>query len=54
MLRSLPGYRRGARPSAIPGTGLRGLLVAASLGAGLALAISLIGAITGWHGGPPG
>jgi hypothetical protein len=54
MLRSLPAYRRGAGTRRVPGSGLRGLLVAASLGAGVALAITLAGAISGWHGGPPG
>ena len=54
MLRSLPGYRRGARAPRVPGSGLRGILVAASLGTGVALAISLASAISGWHGGPPG
>ncbi len=54
MLRSLPDYRRGARARHVPGSGLRGILVAASLGAGAALAISLAGAISGWHSGPPG
>jgi hypothetical protein len=54
MVRSLPGYRRGARTRRVPGSGLRGVLVAASLGAGVALAITLAGAISGWHGGPPG
>jgi hypothetical protein len=39
---------------AVPGTGLRGLLVAASVGAGLALALSLLSVITGWHGGHAG
>ena len=34
MLRSLPDYRRGARTRRVPGSGLRGMLVAASLGAG--------------------
>jgi hypothetical protein len=54
MVRSLPDYRSGARTRQVPGSGLRGVLVAASLGAGVALAISLAGAISGWHGGPPG
>ena len=54
MLRSLPDYRRGARTRNVPGSGLRGMLVAASLGAGVALAIALAGAIGGWHGGSPG
>jgi uncharacterized membrane protein len=38
----------------VPGSGLRGLLVAASLGAGTALAISLISSISGWHAGASG
>ncbi len=54
MLRALPGYRRGAGARGLPGSGLRGVLVAASLGAGIALAISLASAISGWHGGPSG
>jgi len=54
LLRSLPGYRRGARAPRVPGSGARGMLVAASLGAGVALAISLAGVISSWHGGPPG
>jgi hypothetical protein len=40
-----------SRSHEVPGAGLRGMLVAASLGAGLALALSLLRAITGWHGG---
>ena len=32
------------------GAGARALLLAASLGGGLALALALLGAITGWHG----
>ena len=54
MLRSLPDYQRGTRARHVPGSGLRGMLVAASLGAGVALAISLAGAISGWHGGTAG
>ena len=41
---------RGARAHPVPGAGLRAMLVAASIGAGAALAISLVGAIAGWHG----
>ena len=37
-----------------PGSGLRGTLVAAALGAGLALALSLTSAISAWHGPLPG
>ena len=42
------------RRRAVPGTGLRGVLVAASLGAGLALALSLVSAISGWQSGHVG
>ena len=35
----------------VPGSGLRGMLVAASLGTGAALALALLGSVTGWHGG---
>ena len=42
------------REHPVPGSGLRGLLVAASLGVGTALAISLVSSISGWHGGPSG
>ena len=55
--RGLKSVRRdwgSVRHHPVPGSGLRGLLVAASLGAGAALAISLIGSISGWHGGPSG
>lgn len=38
------------RSRRVPGSGLRGMLVAASLGAGVALAISLASAIGAWHG----
>ena len=40
-----------ARRQAVPGTGVRGMLLAASLGAGLALAVSLLGAIGRWQTG---
>jgi hypothetical protein len=53
ILVSLSEYRRSGRRRRIPGAGLRGTLVAASLGVGLALAISLTSAIAGWHGGGP-
>jgi hypothetical protein len=53
VVRSLAGARlaRGRPPA---GAGLRGALIAASLGAGLALALSLGGAISAWHGPLPG
>ncbi|HMA27040.1 MAG: hypothetical protein ACM33U_02905 [Solirubrobacterales bacterium] len=54
VLTSLLSDWRGARTHRVHGSGLRGMLVAASLGAGLALAISLAGAIGGWHGSPSG
>jgi hypothetical protein len=54
VLTSLLSDWRGARAHRVPGSGLRGMLVAASLGAGLALAISLVSAISGWHGGLSG
>jgi hypothetical protein len=54
MLRSIGSGWRGSRTQRVPGSSLRGMLVAASLGAGIALAISLASAISGWHGGPSG
>ncbi len=51
MVRSLGAGWSDAGPHRVPGSGLRGMLVAASLGAGVALAISLVSAIGGWHGG---
>ena len=54
VARSLVADWRGARAHRVPGAGLRGLLVAASLGAGTGLAITLISAISGWHGGGGG
>jgi ABC-type Na+ efflux pump permease subunit len=51
MVRSLRADWGPVRRLAIPGTGARGALVAASLGAGLALALTLLSAIEGWHGG---
>jgi hypothetical protein len=37
------------RDHPVPGSGVRGLLIAASVGAGAALATSLISSISGWH-----
>jgi hypothetical protein len=54
VLRSLGADWGSARRRAVPGSGLRGLLVGASALAGLAIALSLLGAITGWGGGPAG
>ena len=38
---------------AVPGAGIRGTLLAASLGGGLALAVALLSVIEGWHGRHP-
>ena len=51
VLTSLMTDWRGARAEPVPGAGLRAMLIAASIGAGAALAVSLLGAITGWHHG---
>src|SRR3954451_14503882 len=51
VIRSLRADWGAVRRQSVPGAGLRGLLVASSLGGGLALALSLLGAITGWNGG---
>jgi hypothetical protein len=51
MVRSLRADWSPIRRQGIPGTGLRGMLVAASFGVGLALSLSLLSAIEGWHGG---
>jgi hypothetical protein len=53
-VRSLRTDWRAARRAAVPGTGLRGMLVAAALGGGLALALALLSAITAYHGGGHG
>jgi hypothetical protein len=42
------------RDHQVRGSGIRALLVAASVGIGTALAISLISSISDWHSGPPG
>jgi hypothetical protein len=54
MLRSLGAAWGSIRRPAVPGRGWRGLLLAGSLAAGLAIALSLMGTITGWHAGPAG
>jgi hypothetical protein len=54
VVRSLRADWGSMRRQAVPGTGLRGLLVASSLGAGLALALSLLSVISGWQGGQLG
>jgi hypothetical protein len=52
--RSLRRDWSSVRDHDVPGAGVRGLLVAASLGAGTALAISLVSSISSWHAGPSG
>jgi hypothetical protein len=47
MVRSL----RAARREAVPGASLRGMLVAAAVGGGVALALALLPTIDAWHGG---
>jgi hypothetical protein len=47
MVRSLLAARR----EAVPGAGVRGMLVAAAIGGGVALALALLPAIDAWHGG---
>jgi hypothetical protein len=54
MLRSVARGWTAARSVRVPGTGPRALLLAAALGGGIALALALTGAITGWRGGPGG
>ncbi len=50
VLGSLAGDWSAIRRRAVPGSGIRGLLVAASIAAGLGLALALLGTITAWHG----
>jgi hypothetical protein len=47
MVRSL----RAARREAVPGAGVRGMLVAAAVGGGAALALALLPTMDAWHGG---
>ncbi|MEA2424487.1 MAG: hypothetical protein QOH13_897 [Thermoleophilaceae bacterium] len=51
VLRSLRADWGAARREAVPGAGVRGMLVAAAVGGGAALALSLLPAINAWHGG---
>jgi hypothetical protein len=53
MARSLRRDWGAAGRHAIPGAGWRGMLVAASLGGGVALAVGLLSVIGGWHGRHP-
>jgi hypothetical protein len=40
-----------ARREVVPGAGVRGMLLTAALGGGVALALALLPAISAWHGG---
>ncbi len=51
VVRGLGHDLRAARAARPAGTGIRGTLVAASLGGGLVLALALLSRITSWHGG---
>ncbi len=51
MLRSVVDGWRMSGSGRTPGAGSRAMLLAASLGGGLALALALLGTITNWHGG---
>jgi len=48
FLAHLPAMLRALRPSGVPGASVRALLVAASLGAGVALALSVLSLIAGF------
>ncbi len=49
VVRSLGVDWGAARREAVPGTGIRAMLVAASLGGGVALALSLLSSMNAWH-----
>jgi len=49
VARSLATALRATREDAVPGTGVRGLLVAGATGGGAAIALGLLPAINGWH-----
>jgi hypothetical protein len=51
VARSLRADWGAARREAVPGAGVRGMLVAAAVGGGAALALSLLPTISAWHGG---
>jgi hypothetical protein len=48
-VRSLRADWRAARRDAVPGAGLRGMLLAAALGGGAALALALLPTMNAWH-----
>jgi hypothetical protein len=51
MVRSLRADWSAARREAVPGAGLRGMLLVAAVGGGAALALSLLPTMNAWHGG---
>jgi hypothetical protein len=51
VVRSLTTALRATRENAVPGAGVRGILVASATGGGVALALSLLPVIQSWHGG---
>jgi hypothetical protein len=51
VVRSLLADWRAARREAVPGAGVRGMLVVAAVGGGVALALSLLPVMNAWHGG---
>jgi hypothetical protein len=51
VVRSLHTDWGAARREAVSGAGVRGMLVAAALGGGAALAFALLSVINAWHGG---
>jgi hypothetical protein len=50
VVRSLRTDWGAARRQAVPGAGVRGMLLAAALGGGAALAVSLLPVMNAWHG----
>jgi hypothetical protein len=50
VVRSLRSDWSAARRATVPGAGLRGMLLAAAVGGGAALALSLLPAMHAWHG----
>jgi hypothetical protein len=51
VVHSLAADWGAARRRTVPGAGIRGMLVAAALGGGVALALALLPSIDAWHGG---
>ena len=48
-MRSVGADWGAARREAVPGTGIRAMLVAASLGGGVAVALSVLSSMNAWH-----